>query len=203
MASQPQLRDRQGPGSHINGTWPGSRKHGLPRGIENSGVSCYMNSALQNLAHLPKFCNWIVQHNDPTHGADWPCRPDDPNRKLPVNREEDPAITQMGTGIMQCVACLMKNFIIEYWSYKSKLPNDHRTLRPLQTMADRWFCQSPDAGTLKQKPRESERDFIRRKLAKETAPQRKSRVANARGQQDSDEFLMKMLPAVRESIDPA
>jgi hypothetical protein len=203
MASQPRLRDRQGPGSHISGTWPGSRNHGLPRGIENSGVSCYMNSALQNLAHLPKFCNWIVQHNDPTHGADWPCRPDDPNLQLPLNREEDPAIVDMGRGIMQCVACLMKDFIIEYWSHGTTLPADHHTLRPLRIMANRWFGQSPDAGTLEQRPQESERDFIQRRLAKETAPQRQSRVANAEGQQDSDEFLMKVLEAIRDSIDPA
>jgi hypothetical protein len=163
----------------------------------------YMNSVLQNLAHLPKFCNWIVQHNDPTLGADWPCRPQDPNRRLPSNQEKDPAILAMGPGINQCVACLMKAFIIEYWSNTNvNLPSSHPTVAPLQAMAIRWFCQVPNAQpkSIPQQPGETDAAYITRKLVNETVSQRTDRVTKARGYQDSDEFLIRLLGAIQESI---
>jgi hypothetical protein len=175
---------------------------------------------LQNLVHLPKFCNWIGQHDPPTLGQDWPCRPEDPNRHLPANQEHDTAILAMGNEITQCVACLVKAFVNEYWSNDlSDIDFNNPTVRPIQAMAERWFCQIPnlplsgldrqegesDAAFFArrvQQPGESDAAFITRKLALETVAQRNARVTRARGQQDSDEFLLKLLGAIRESIAP-
>jgi hypothetical protein len=202
MVSQPPLRDGQGPGSHISGTWPGTRNHAYPRGIANSGSTFYMNSALQNLAHLPKLCNWIVQHNDPTNDIDWPCRPDDFNRHLPPNQKNDKAIQDMGEDAKQCVACLTKNFILEYWKNKSDLEASSSTLQPFRNMASRWFCQLPLEHGLTRKIGELDDAWIQRRLDPETESQRNARVATAKGQQDSDEFLMPVLEGIRGSIDP-
>lgn len=169
-----------------------------------------MNSALQNLVHLPKFCSWIKQHNDAALGADWTCRTNDPNRHLPVNQTEDQVLLKMGESIKQCVACLVKAFVLDYWSNAREngnnpsmnFPHTRPSVKALNAMARRWSTEPPSSSGLTKAQGESENAFMNRKLNNESASDRNGRRRNAAGQQDSDEFLMRLLNACKDSIDP-
>jgi hypothetical protein len=57
-----------------------SRQNKRHRGFVNDGNNYYRHGALQPLLHLPRFVNWILQHNK--HGQNWPCHANDSNRTL-------------------------------------------------------------------------------------------------------------------------
>lgn len=105
------------------------RKDSRPRGLGNNGNLCYRLSVLQALLHLPRFCNWIVQHNEP--GQTWPCDPEDRNLTLPPKVEQallgstrsrtnrDPSQRspehREHTRFTGCVPCLLKTLVRQYW----------------------------------------------------------------------------------------
>jgi hypothetical protein len=100
--------------------------------------------------HLPKLQNWILQHADPDHGADWPCLDTNPNRLMPLLQHKDPLILKM-KGIQQCVPCLLKAFLNDYCgnvdiAHNQPLVFHHdkqASLSALFKMAHRWFCRLP------------------------------------------------------------
>ncbi|KAJ4347592.1 hypothetical protein N0V95_005286 [Ascochyta clinopodiicola] len=102
------------------------------------------------LAHLPKFVNWIMQHNDPVEGSDWPCRPEDPNQQLPADQETDKAILKMDQKLIKgCVLCRLKAIMMQYWgkilvgTNEEPKPFAHSqaSTLPLHKMAERWINQ--------------------------------------------------------------
>ena len=64
----------------ISKKWKIARQTKTPRSFVNEGNDCHRNAALQPLLHLPRFLNWILQHNK--HGQKWSCHQGDPNRTL-------------------------------------------------------------------------------------------------------------------------
>jgi hypothetical protein len=204
-------------GSRLNKDWPNTRDHLQPRGLQNgpgAGIiaACYRSSTLQMLAHLPKFVNWVAQHNDPTYGQDWPCHADDANRRLPINQENDQAILDMDQNlIIGCVPCRLKAFFQQYWAKETigsnglpmAFPYNHASIMPLHSLAERWMCRLPDSLSEKDKlPGETDAAFATRRLAKETKAQRKERVSFARGQSCADEFMGFLRAGIVDSIDP-
>ena len=77
-------RRRQAIANGVSKSWAGViiRTNRAPRGLFNGGNTCYKNAVLQNLLHLPRFVNWIMQHNQPRQA--WPCQHGDPNRYPPA-----------------------------------------------------------------------------------------------------------------------
>ncbi|KAK7182918.1 ubiquitin carboxyl-terminal hydrolase 2 [Paraphaeosphaeria sporulosa] len=94
-----------------------------PRGIENPGNHCYLNSILQAFMHMPQFLHWIRGHvvtqNCTPH---W--EPEDPGTR------PDERIYTHGP----CICCSMKALVEEYWG-----PTDPLT-RPI-----RWTSASLEA----------------------------------------------------------
>ncbi|KAF2128974.1 cysteine proteinase [Dothidotthia symphoricarpi CBS 119687] len=181
----------------IRKSWPITRSDKRPRGLRSSGVSCYVNSTLQTLLHLPKFCNWILEHCDDRRGVDWPCHAGDPNRQLPLYQNNDPLILKCGDGIRKCVPCLLKALVQTYWGNDGPwvLPHDTPPLGPLNYMTKRWFCKLP--GAFKGG---NEADDAARRLAEETYEGRKARENDAEGHQDADEFMRAVLNGCTDSV---
>jgi hypothetical protein len=125
--------------------WKITRKNRRPRGLENGGASCYRNSVLQSLLHMPKFLNWIMQHNE--NGQNWPCHPTDPNRTLPDDEDKDDILEKLGTQAMGCVPCVLKSLITGYWGNirlgptgaPLSLPYNHACWSHLHQLSGRWF----------------------------------------------------------------
>ncbi|KAH8716953.1 hypothetical protein GQ44DRAFT_730286 [Phaeosphaeriaceae sp. PMI808] len=123
--------------------WNKFRQNTRPRGLQQSNNNCYRNSALQVLLHLPRFVNWIMEHNE--RGKHWDCRPDDPNMLQPAAGDINyhPGLPT-ATG---CVPCLMKTLIQNYWGVHNlsatgepmELVSDDPAVLGLEQMARRWF----------------------------------------------------------------
>ena len=119
-------------------------------------------------------------------------------------------LLKMGESIKQCVACLVKAFVLDYWSNAREngnnpsmnFPHTRPSVKALNAMARRWSTEPPSSSGLTKAQGESENAFMNRKLNNESASDRNGRRRNAAGQQDSDEFLMRLLNACKDSIDP-
>ena len=205
-------RARRLRGAELDKTWPNTRSTRRPRGLRNPDDYCSRNVALQMLAHLPKFVNWMLQHNDPVKGQDWPCHPNDPNQRLPAQQTKDKAITDMDPDLINgCVPCRLKTFICDYWG-DSTLGTDQNpsvfretrpSILPLHRMGARWNCHLPPPEK-DEKPHAGETDaqFIARRLQRETKTQREARVRRATGQNCADEFMSFIHEGIKHSIDP-
>lgn len=202
-------------GSGLDKTWPNVRHSRRPRGLRNPDVYCYRNAALQVLMHLPKFINWIMQHNERTDGViDWPCHPDDPNRRLPEQQRKDKAVTSMKAEMINgCVPCRLKTLIRDYWGTSMvgstpdqiplAFPHDRPSVQPLHRLGERWNCQlPPPRRNEKAKDGETDAQFIARRLQRETAKQLKARVDRATGQSCADEFMGYIHEGIKYSIGP-
>lgn len=153
----------------ISKDWRISRRNRGPRGLDNIKLNCYRHSLLQNLLHLPRFLNWIRQHN--VYGQNWPCNPGSlpPVHDKLVSRLVKQADASL---IKSCVPCLLKDLVVAYWrshddkdsngdgngkkishagSKKDKeepdlavFPHEHNAMRPIHLFAGRFFCRKPD-----------------------------------------------------------
>ncbi|CAO2648436.1 Nn.00g077030.m01.CDS01 [Neocucurbitaria sp. VM-36] len=210
----PLQRTRRNVASRISKAWRNDRKNRRPRGLANRGNDCYRIGALQPLLHLPRFVNWILQHNE--QGQNWPCGTNDRNLSLPT----DPLTRRILLGLIKkqtgkdkdqslytgCVPCLLKLLIIDYWGNvligpqngnppfaPLHLPTDHPAIIRLHRLIDRWFCVDPQGHSRRLKnaenkdktPRQKERITIR------------ARQVNMRDQQDSDEFHGHLFNGIR------
>lgn len=203
--------ERRELGARLDNTWPSTRPNRRPRGLKNPSAYCYRNSVLQMLAHLPKFVNWIDQHNEP--GQDWPCHPNDPNQRLPDGQEKDKAVLDMDQKlILGCVPCRLKAFFQDYWGARTlnpkqnpaEFPATRPSILPLHRMGERWNCHLPPKERNKERlPGETDAQWIRRRLTRETAEERTRRVSKACDQQCADEYLGYLHGGITSSIDPA
>ncbi|KAK4580185.1 hypothetical protein LTR86_000388 [Recurvomyces mirabilis] len=59
-------------GSRVSKRWPEDVRYIRPRGFRNiGGATCYRNSMMQSLLHVPVFCNYLGQmHQDTSHAED-------------------------------------------------------------------------------------------------------------------------------------
>jgi hypothetical protein len=176
--------------------WKISRKVRRPRGLENAGNTCYRNAVLQSLLHLPKFLNWVMQHNESRQN--WPCRtaPADSNQAPPLKWADEPAIKALGEEGMGCVPCLLKDLIRNYWGNilldegtgnPLPLPYLHEGWHHLHQLSRRWFYRNP-----------SDMEDILRE-PKGTIQER--RAMEMDNQQDNDEFMRKLLDGIEYTYD--
>jgi hypothetical protein len=145
-----QQRDRSAIASGISKAcrWKIARKNRRARGLTRVGNTCYRNSVLQSLLHLPKFLNWIMQHNESRQN--WPCRLEDPNLSLPSKK----LLEALGTEAMGCVPCLLKRLITGYWGNilldqtgaPLALPFNHACWSHLHQLTRRWFIEPTYVG---------------------------------------------------------
>ena len=213
----PDQRARRLRATRLNGTWPNTRSSPRPRGLRRSGAACYRISALQMLTHLPKFVNWIMEHNE--DGQDWPCNPTDPNLRLPHLREKDKVLTQlMDRGmILGCVLCRLKESFRDYWGDAStvhgNLPTsfsgDRASIARLDRMSEKWKCERvwwrAGEGQTKadvMKLDETDDEFVLRLHDEETSAARDRRYAAAVGQQCAAEYIDILLEQIHKSIHP-
>jgi hypothetical protein len=171
--------------------WKIERKSRRPRGLTNGGNTCYRNSVLQTLLHMPKFMNWIMQHNEPLQN--WPCgtAPADPNQALPVRWANEPAIRALGAQGMGCVPCLLKELIRGYWGNvflhsmtgdPLPLPNNHICWHHLHQLSRRWFYRDPP-------------DILG------DVSGQQQRVWQMDSQQDADEYMRLILDGIENTYD--
>lgn len=198
--------------TRLNGVWPNAHPHRTrqPRGLENVQVSCYRNAVLQMLAHLPKFVNWILQHNEP--GQDWPCNKADRNRRLPLGQENDGALLKIAKQefLVGCVSCRLKAFFRLYWGHTTsdptraqlRLRESEEAVLALHKISERWCCTAPYAkpGEVRP-PGETPAQCVQRRLGGETSSERNQRHRIAVGQACADEYLNRILEGVSESIE--
>lgn len=204
-------RTRRVLGARLHNRWPNVRPNPRPRGLRNPGVSCYRNSGLQLFAHLPRFVNWIMEHNE--ENQNWPCREGDPNREFPVHQEKDKVILGMDRDLITgCVSCRLKAFFRDYWDDEalssdqtpSSFDDDRPSVLPLHRLGERWNCNRPYAKKGQKTPRGiGERADVQRRLDPETARERNARRSRAIGQNCAQEYLSRLLQGVAESINPA
>ena len=127
-----------------------------------------------------------------------------------MSQAKDQVLVKMGEDIKQCVSCLVKAFVLDYWSDARdnannpliNFPHTRPSVQALNVMARRWSTELPSSSRLTKAQGESENAFMDRRLNNESHNDRITRKRNAAGQQDSDEFLMKSLNACKGSIDP-
>ncbi|KAF2728695.1 cysteine proteinase [Polyplosphaeria fusca] len=111
-------RRRIADASRISKRWPISRRAFFSRGIENAGNTCYRNSTIQQLLHLPKFLNLLLSHNTPTgkegcvrnpHWT-WPAKSTTKKQSDPSNYQD-----QLFYQDEYCPACMLKDIVLDYW----------------------------------------------------------------------------------------
>jgi uncharacterized UBP type Zn finger protein len=196
-------RERIAVAKRISKLWTAriTRQSRLPRGLRNGGNTCYRNSVLQTLLHLPKFVNWIMQHNE--HGQKWPCRPTDPNQSLPPRWVGEPAIKAMGLEATGCVPCLFKRLVVCYWG------NDHiknngeldalcvknMCWYRLHRLAERWFYRDPP--DIDEILNSEENRF--KTEAQKTVIKQRLRAGHMHGQQDADEYMRFILDGIENT----
>ena len=168
------------------------------------------------LTHMPKFVNWIMEHNE--DGQNWPCNPNDPNLRYPHLRENDKVFTQLMNKdfILGCVLCRLKEFFRDYWSDASTTPQNHPTsfpddrasIAPIHGLGEKWSCERvwwrADEGQMKadvMKLNETDDELVIR-LHEETSQARDQRYAEAVGQHCADEYIDTLLEQVLQSIHP-
>ncbi|KAF2746765.1 cysteine proteinase [Sporormia fimetaria CBS 119925] len=94
----------------VKKTWPVKRKNKKSRGINGSNNTCFQNTALQGILHLPRLMHWIMTHNTPARGGFMnPCRPPKDMYTLVTDGKE-----RYITG-RSCIACHLKTLIQTYW----------------------------------------------------------------------------------------
>ena len=213
----PDQRTRRLRASRLNARWPNTRPSPRPRGLQGDGSSCYRIVALQMLTHLPKFVNWIMEHNE--DGQNWPCNPNDPNLRYPHLREKDKVLTQLMNKdmILGCVLCRLKEFFRDYWNDAATTPSNNPTifpdnrasLAPIHRMSEKWNCGrvwwNSAAGKTKvdaMKRGETDDEFVLRLHDEETSGARDIRYARAIGQHCADEYIEVLLGQVYQSIHP-
>jgi hypothetical protein len=191
--------------------WRNTRQNRRPRGLANGGFSCYRNSILQNLLHLPKFMNWILQHNK--RGQRWPCRAaptatnpaGDENQAPPVRYRNEAAIVALGEEGTGCVPCLLKELIRGYWSDSvlidaatgrpNHLPYNHACWHRLHQLTKRWFYRDPSGlhDTLN-----NDTNVNKTPTAK-AGMTRAARKAEMDAQHDSEEYLRMILNGIENT----
>lgn len=127
-----------------------------------------------------------------------------------MSQAKDRVLVKMGEDIKQRVACLVKAFVLDYWSDARENANNpsmnfsstRPSVQALNAMAKHWFTEPPSSSGFTKAQGESEDAFMFRRLNNETTNNLNARRNNAAGQQDSDEFMMKLLNACKDSIDP-
>ena len=200
-------RARRVVGARLDGTWPNTRPSPRPRGLVRTGMACYRISALQMLAHMPKFVNWVLEHRE--DGQDWPCNQDDENLKLPKNLERDPATLALDPNLVTgCVTCRLKTFFQDYWGTAAADPPQgpsafqptHASILPLHRLGEKWNCAPPSFNDIPKKEGETAEAYFARRLSLETEQQLSRRRQDAAGQHCADEYWSWLRTAVRDSI---
>lgn len=211
--------ERWGTANRINKNWPINRASRVPRGLFNRRNACYRLSALQSLLHLPRFCNWILQHNK--KDGEWPCDPNDVNLTIPPDVQEVfdfTVVEESGeenynsltnyrptTPYTGCMPCLLKALIINYWgnvhmapgtdttpTYPRPFAFSHPAILYLHQLVERWFCREPLGYT----------DPPNLSLAKKKQMKLKAKQGEMCAQQDSEEFLIKLFEAILNDSNP-
>jgi hypothetical protein len=215
----PDQRARRLRAARLNATWPNTRPSPRPRGLGNAGNYCYRNSALQMLVHLPKFVNWVMEHNE--DGQNWPCNPNDPNMRYPPLREKDKVLTQLMDKdlILGCFLCRLKRFFRDYWNAGALNPRNNRpapfgadrtSVAPLHRLGEKWKCERVWPRASKERSSkgqaqghdESDSDFVLRLHDEETSTDRDTRYSGAAGQHCAEEYIDTLLEEVHKSIHP-
>jgi hypothetical protein len=116
----------------ISSHWRITRDNKASRGFENTGFACYQIAALEALMHMPKFLNWIRDHNrtDTNGNVQNPCWTHPENE----------------TGI--CAACAVKDLTNDYWGnhrlHPCGLPRhiraDHAAFGLIDMLAQIWIA---------------------------------------------------------------
>lgn len=206
---------RRNVANRISKTWKINRQSKRPRGFQNRAVDCYRIGALQPLLHLPRFVNWILQHNE--RRQNWPCGPNDENRvpeddpitqEILAERAETLGAEEDGQPLFTgCVPCLLKLLILEYWGNTSigpgdgnppfqplYFPFDHPATLRLHMLADRWFCVDPEGHY--DFIHDGDNDFTYTE-EEEYALTKQARIRNMQNQQDSDEFQQRLIARIK------
>lgn len=133
--------------NRISKRWPITRNKKRCRGLERvAGThTCYQLSTMQILLHLPKFMNWLNEHQKANaHGLiDWPCDPNHLDMQPP-----NPANAIVPATAIGCVSCLMKDLVSDYWGQvdlaADGTPNPfdagQQPMMPIHRLAKRWYA---------------------------------------------------------------
>lgn len=193
----------------ISNAWRISRQSKRPRGLENIRNNCYRHALLQNLLHLPRFLNWIHQHN--MKGRNWPCNTEHSSSLHQVETSVFSDLVEKANDnlIKDCVPCLLKDLVVAYWgpdegdkeasNNMAVFSHDHDAMLPIHRFAERYFCCRPadhdeilGAGHNSKKS-QVEKNNLTRSLC----------ISNMTRQQDAQEFMTMLLGKGCElSLDP-
>jgi uncharacterized UBP type Zn finger protein len=192
--------------------WSAFRQNTRPRGLVNNGNDCYRHSVLQTLLHLPRFVNWILEHN--RTGQHWRCNPADWNQHQPV---KDKLLEEMQPHFTACTTCVLRTLILHYWgNYQLEnlvmrapkpLPfyNTNAGIIDMHRLAERWFCNNPDGYSDRVKTADAIRVAEKKRPLsdkKKKEDQKAARKGNETAQQDASEFMGYILEGIERSIDP-
>lgn len=128
----------------VSDGWPSGvvkRTNKNSRGMHRVGNGCYRISALQALLHLPKFMNWINDHNVTQRGKIHnPCT-------TATTMSHNGNNFKVHTVCRQCMACAMKDLIAYYWGEDNldasgapnPIPQHDPILYPFERFATQLF----------------------------------------------------------------
>jgi|SRR5690242_6664084 len=171
----------------ISKGWKITRTDRRPRGLENTGNNCYRHGALQPLLHLPRFVNWIRQHNE--KGKAWPCNKDY-SRQFHDTKGDPVRANAVANLIGDCVPCMLKALAIAYWSGDDTvIRHINPAIEPIHRYAGLHFCRDPpNIDDLRRASRHASMSG-----AEQVAYDQGRRRVNMTAQQDADDFLMSIL----------